>query len=63
MRTPIYGVLLLDPSRHSPLELVKSRDAYPVRRDGITQCGGRGTMEVNIGALAQGTRNLQHTQP
>jgi hypothetical protein len=63
MRTPIYGVLLLDPSHHSPLEWVKSRGAYPVRRDGITLCGGRGTMEVNTGVLAQGTRKLQRTQP
>ena len=35
MGTPICGVLLLDPSRHSPLELVKSRGACPVHRDGI----------------------------
>ena len=47
MRTPIYGVLLLDPSRHSPLELVKSRDAYSACGDGITLCGQRGTSGVN----------------
>ncbi len=44
--------LLLDPSGHSTLELVKSRDALSARRDGITLCGWRGTLEVNIGESA-----------
>lgn len=54
MTTPIYGVLLLDPSRHSPLELVKSRDVYSACGEGITLCGQRGTLGVNIAESAQG---------
>ena len=30
MGTPIYGVFLLDPSRHSPLKLVKRCGVRPV---------------------------------
>ena len=35
METPIYGVLILDPSRHSPLELVKSGGAHLASGVGI----------------------------
>ena len=54
MRTPTYGVLLLDPSCHSPLELVKSRDTHSACGEGITLCGQRGTSGVNMAESAQG---------
>lgn len=38
MGTPIYGVLFLDPSPLSPLQLVKSRDTGPRMGDGIVLC-------------------------
>lgn len=47
---PIYGVLSLDPSRFRPLQLLKSRDAFPVRGDGIVLCVVTGTSVVNTGA-------------
>ena len=46
METPIYGVLILDPSDHSPLELVKSSGAHLVRGAGIRLCGSGGTSSV-----------------
>ena len=48
MRPPIYGVLFLDPSRRSPLELVKSSGAQPVFGEGIILYGQRGTRLVNL---------------
>lgn len=44
---PIYGVLSLDPSRFRPLQLHKSREAFPVRGDGIVLCVVKGTSVVN----------------
>jgi hypothetical protein len=46
METPIYGVLILDPFRHSPLELVKSSGARTARGAGILLCGPGGTSAV-----------------
>src|SRR5258708_25757997 len=50
MSPTICGVLLLDPSLHSPLELVKSMVAFPVQRDDIKLYDQRGTREVNSGS-------------
>jgi hypothetical protein len=41
MGTPICGVLILDPLRYSPLELVQSSGAHLVRWVGILLCGSR----------------------
>ena len=45
--TTICGVLLLDLSLHSPLELVKSVGDVPGYGDDITRCDQRGTSRVN----------------
>jgi hypothetical protein len=48
--TTICGVLLLDPSPYSPLELVKGVSDVPGSRDVITRCDQRGTWAVNTGS-------------
>ena len=53
METPIYGVLVLDPFRHSPLELVKSSGVHSVRGAGIVACRPGGTSTVNPGSAQQ----------
>ena len=47
MGTPIYGVLMLDPSPHWPLQLVKRRGANSVIRERIPLCDPGGTSGVN----------------
>jgi len=49
MGTPIYGVLILDPSRHSPLEWVKSSGAHLARGAGVLLSGTGGTSAVTPG--------------
>jgi hypothetical protein len=61
MRTPICGVLLLDPSHPSPLELVKSSAAHLVRGAGILLCGAGGTSAVTPERVRPA--DLQDIQP
>jgi len=61
MGTPIYGVLILDPPRHSPLELVKSSDADLAREAGILLRSTGGTSAVTPGRIRPA--DLQCIQP
>ena len=61
METPIYGVLMLDPSRYSPLELVKSGGADLVRGVGILLCGPGRNLNSNPGRIR--SADLQCIQP
>ena len=58
---PIYGVFLLDPSRLSPLKLVKRYGADSGLRDGIAVCNERGTSVVTPARVSR--TDLQCFQP
>ena len=61
MGTTIYGVLILDPPRHPPLELVKSSDADLAREAGILLRSMGGTSAVTPGRIRPA--DLQCIQP